>query len=108
MIQSGKQHRINKNIFAFTDKVHEKGQEKWKDFPQNLKISQNCNCCGYCQMICPAKNIVVDKEGVHFLGKCVSCLACYHRCPRTAINFSNKTIGKKRYINPNVNFDDMK
>jgi hypothetical protein len=31
-----------------------------------------------------------------------------HACPKQAINYGNTTVGKKRYINPNINIEDMK
>ena len=41
-----------------------------------------------------------------FADKCVACLGCYHRCPKKAIVYKGKK-KKDRYINPNVNENDI-
>lgn len=107
-INSNSKRKIHSNIFKFCNNVHEKGERTWHGLPEDFVISENCNQCGLCEAICPAENIKIENDKVVFQDRCVSCLACYHRCPQRAINYKNKTAGKKRYHNPNVDFGKMR
>ena len=106
-IKNGVNKKPRKNLFSFCDKIHEKNAVKWPNLPQGFLVTDECTVCGYCESICPSKNISVLSTKPEFLGKCVACLACYHRCPKQAINYGTKTIGRKRYQNPNVDFSEM-
>ncbi len=92
------------------DAVNEKIVTKqFSKFCKSYIVTDTCVSCKYCQKICLTNNITVeDNKKPVFGDKCVACLACYQRCPQLAINFGKKTIGKKRYINPNVDFNKMK
>jgi MinD superfamily P-loop ATPase len=50
----------------------------------------------------------MEGERIVFGEQCECCLACMHSCPRKTINYGGRTAGKKRYINPNINLEDMK
>ncbi len=99
-IQQNETSTIKKNIFSFFDSLHEKAVTAWRDM--KFDISEECDACGYCESICPVNNISIIDNKPTFNNKCICCLACYHRCPKMAINYKDKTIGKKRYFNPNV------
>lgn len=63
----------------------------------------SCIDCKLCQEICPESAIkMVEGRPVWVKDKCTHCLACIHRCPVEAIQYSKKTISRRRYINPNV------
>lgn len=49
--------------------------------------SSVCSRCGTCISICPMENIKEEDGGIVFGDRCVSCFACYHRCPEGAIRF---------------------
>ena len=107
-IENNNQSIKKKNIFYFLDKTHQENSVKWNTFAQGFNVSDDCDGCGYCEKICSAQNIMI-KDGVPvFDDHCVACLACYHRCPKTAIHYGEKTKNKDRYKNPNVNFSKMK
>lgn len=59
-----------------------------------------CNQCGKCASACPVSNIKSghgqSPQWLHS-GKCLTCFACYHRCPKKAISYSNRTKGKGQY-----------
>lgn len=68
--------------------------KKWGIFPKKWHATDACVGCGICAGNCPLKNIVM-KDGVPEWGnKCCSCLACYHSCPRHAVEYG-KVTGKK-------------
>lgn len=98
---------INKNLFAFCDKIYKVNASNWKTLSKNFIITTDCIECGYCEKICPTSNIVISDGNPSFQEKCVSCLACYQRCSKKAINYGKRTIGKRRYFNPNIDFTKM-
>lgn len=56
-----------------------------------------CIHCGKCQKVCPTGDVVLAEDGTpqwQHNGTCTCCLACYHHCPRHAINYG--TITRKR------------
>ena len=57
----------------------------------------NCNGCGLCEKTCPEKNIKLENNRPKWLGHCVKCLACIHRCPKTAIQYGDITQTMGRY-----------
>ena len=62
-----------------------------------------CTACGLCSKICPMGIIKPQADGrPAWEGSCSMCLACLHRCPSEAIEHGADTVGKRRYINPNV------
>lgn len=85
-----------------------------KFYPANGKncdifftVDDICQKCGACQKICPRGNIGADGGKPVFRHNCELCLACLHICPAQAINWKNKTAGKKRYRNPHVTEDEL-
>lgn len=107
-INSNAQKKCHKNIFSFLDDVHNKATAHWGKFAGGFSISNSCDGCGYCVEICSANNIVLENKKPIFAENCVACLACYQRCPNKAINCGKRTVGKPRYMNPNVDFSKMK
>jgi ferredoxin len=68
--------------------------------PHNFNVNGNCDHCGDCVPACPLHDIEMV-EGLPLWGKaCDGCLACLNTCPKKAIEFKNKSVRKRRYINP--------
>lgn len=70
-----------------------------KDGP--FKVSEDkCVKCGMCVKACPTGNMIgghgTFPEWKH-TGDCMTCFACYHHCPRHAIEFGRQTKGKGQY-----------
>lgn len=63
--------------------------------------SDACIRCGICVDNCPVHTIVLKDLPVW--GKaCTQCLACINRCPVQAIEYGKNTIGKRRYVHPDL------
>ena len=61
--------------------------------------SDLCIHCGKCQKVCPTGNVVFDDKLPRWQhdGSCTNCLACYHHCPKHAINFGSITRSRGQY-----------
>lgn len=69
--------------------------------------TEKCNGCSTCAKICPSKNIeMIDKKPV-WSHNCEQCFACLQWCPQEAIEYAKKSVGKKRYHNPNIKLNEM-
>ena len=68
----------------------------------------NCTGCGLCTSVCPAGNIIVNKENktIAFKDKCVGCFACLHNCPQNNIHIRGEVSGD-RYRNSNIKISEI-
>lgn len=67
-------------------------------------VDKKCSNCGLCAKVCPVNNISIVDGNIKWLGKCEQCMACIQYCPKEAIQVGHKTINRKRYTNPNVDY----
>ncbi len=70
-----------------------------KDRPFRVDQTQ-CVGCAKCAKVCPVGNISCEKgEAPKWLrnGKCLTCFACYHHCPKKAIAYGGRTKSKGQY-----------
>jgi len=75
---------------------------------KGFNISNDCNGCGICVRLCPGNNISMVAAGKPVIGEvCEQCMACIQWCPKQAINYKTKTVGKKRYTHPEIRVDEM-
>lgn len=62
-----------------------------------FRATGRCSGCGQCEARCPLNNIKLE-GGKPVWGKnCTHCMACIAGCPREAIEYGKKTVGKPRY-----------
>lgn len=61
-----------------------------------------CISCGLCGEVCPLGNIELRDGRPVWKGYCTQCMSCICRCPVKAIEFGKKSVGKPRYICPDV------
>jgi ferredoxin len=65
--------------------------------PKGFCSADDCVDCGRCAKACPLGNILM-KDGHPEWGKyCAHCLACYHACPKHAIDYAGRTLRKGQY-----------
>lgn len=65
-------------------------------------VSDACVGCGECVRVCQFGNITQSCKGAlpEWGGNCITCLACYHRCPRHAVAYGSRTAHKGQYRAP--------
>lgn len=85
----------------------------YRFYPANRKRSfdreftvDNCIGCGICENICPRQNIKLTDGIPSFQGNCELCLACFHACPQSAINWKHSR-GKKRWLHPEIRKQEL-
>lgn len=65
-----------------------------------FRVGDSCINCGLCAEVCPTENIIGGKgarpQWKHD-GSCTCCLACYHHCPKHAINYGRRTERRGQY-----------
>ena len=62
---------------------------------------ESCTGCGLCARLCPEKNIRITEKRPQWLGHCVKCLSCIHRCPNHSIQYGDVTQDMGRYFYKN-------
>jgi len=70
-------------------------------------ITESCNKCGLCAMICPEENIKMLDGKPRWLMHCQHCMGCLQWCPVEAIQYKKLTFGKKRYHHPFVQSSEI-
>ena len=59
--------------------------------------TEKCIGCGKCADLCPTNNIMISEGRPVWEDKCTHCMACICRCPMEAIEYKEKSKGKRRY-----------
>ncbi|WP_288151498.1 EFR1 family ferrodoxin [uncultured Prevotella sp.] len=64
---------------------------------------ERCISCGKCEKVCPVGDVKMVADGsrefptwIHN-GECLTCFACYHHCPKKAIDYGHRTQHKGQY-----------
>lgn len=80
----------------FKSNVIGSGFYKWAS-DEPFFSTDDCISCGMCMLVCPLKNITIEDGRPKWHGNCNTCDACYHHCPKHAIQYGKKTKGKGQY-----------
>ena len=80
----------------FKTNVIGKGFYKWvSDEP--FRSTDDCISCGKCVSVCPLQNITLEEGRPKWHGNCTNCDACFHHCPKNAIQYGKASVGKRQY-----------
>ena len=63
-------------------------------------VTEACIGCGKCVKQCVCKNISLINDKPVWGENCTHCMACICGCPKTAIEYGKKSLGKPRYQCP--------
>lgn len=87
---------IKGGLPRFKSNVIGSGFYKWaSDKP--FFSTDGCISCGMCVKVCPMQNITLENGRPVWHGNCNTCDACYHHCPKHAIQYGKTTRGKGQY-----------
>lgn len=64
--------------------------------------NDKCVSCGICEKVCVLNNISYNEGRPVWHGNCTHCSACISKCPKGAIEYGKKTVGKTRYLLENI------
>lgn len=104
------------SILACIGKFEKSGA---KQFGKKIKVTGDCNGCGWCSKNCNAGNIKMVANVPHFGGECILCLNCLYGCPNKALvpgigkfivikdGFSIKELEKKLPYNGQVDVNAL-
>ncbi|MBR4458229.1 MAG: EFR1 family ferrodoxin [Clostridia bacterium] len=62
-----------------------------------FRTTDACIGCGRCEEICPLGNIRLTDGRPSWGKRCTHCMACICHCPKEAIEYGRKSVGKPRY-----------
>ena len=62
-----------------------------------FRATDGCIGCGSYASLCPLNNIRLEGGRPVWGNKCTHCMACICRCPKAAIEYGKKSVGKPRY-----------
>ena len=87
---------IKGGLPRFKSNVIGKSFYKWAS-DEPFFSTDACIGCGLCAKVCPLQNITLVDGRPVWHGNCNTCDACYHYCPKHAIQYGKKTKGKGQY-----------
>lgn len=64
---------------------------------EGFHTTEKCNGCGICKKKCPLNNITLNDRRPHWNGNCTHCMGCICHCPQEAIEYKDRTAGRRRY-----------
>lgn len=80
---------------------------KIPEMDRQYSAGSDCNGCGMCVKVCPARNISLENGRPSWHHRCEACYACVQWCPKESIQVGKRTIGRRRYRHPRVRFADI-
>lgn len=64
---------------------------------KKFTVNSKCISCGKCQKLCPLNNIKMVDGRPRWGNNCTHCMACICACPTEAIEYGEKSKGKRRH-----------
>ncbi|WP_424357561.1 EFR1 family ferrodoxin [Methanocella sp. MCL-LM] len=81
--------------------------EKIYRLPRRYHTTDKCSGCGTCTKLCPVNNVTLADKKVTWGSNCTHCLACFHWCPRQAVEIGGKSADIARYHHPAISVKDI-
>lgn len=110
-VRGGKAAGCDGNNFIvnalFSSFIYSGGSKQIRKADRKYILQDNCTKCGICAKVCPAANIDLVDGKPRWLNHCEQCMACLQWCPVEAIQYGEKTAGRKRYRHPAVKAADL-
>ncbi|MDP2923493.1 MAG: EFR1 family ferrodoxin [Candidatus Omnitrophota bacterium] len=104
-------HKIAKGNFIanfiFSEIIYNLSSPKIPIMDKKFWADEKCTSCGICVKVCPVNNIELSSKKPRWLHNCEQCFACLHWCPQESIQYGKKTLGRKRYRNPEIKLEDL-
>ena len=85
---------VNKAFYSFSIKS------------KAFRTKAACNSCGKCAKNCPVGGIEMENGKPVWTGDCTHCMACICGCPKSAIEYGKRSVGKVRYQCPHYHPED--
>jgi ferredoxin/flavodoxin len=105
-IKMKKNNNVNK-ITKIFNSINKDFVGKVSNMDKDFTVNNNCINCGICEKVCPVKNIEIVDKKPQYKHHCEQCVACIQFCPQKAINYSNVTQNRRRYTNPEINYNEL-
>lgn len=102
----------NSNTSFFNSYIHpgilyRAGYSRIQVLDKSFIVDETCNGCSICSKVCPVNNITMQDNKPLWNNQCQQCYACLQWCPTESIQAGKKTIGIKRYHNPDIKVKDI-
>jgi ferredoxin len=102
-IAQRKSRPVRRRLKLFSRVVNRK--TLYKNIPgwdEPFHVSEKCIGCRLCSEVCPVSNIRIVKDRPVWQHHCERCVACIQWCPVEAIEYGQKTVGRRRYRFPGL------
>lgn len=81
IIRRTRPHFIDR-VFSPIGKMEKYGA---RFFGKHIRVSDDCNGCGWCVNNCPTGNILLNSGRPEFAYSCLTCMNCIYGCPKKAL-----------------------
>ena len=102
----GRHEKINPVWKMVSRMIYPSFQKRAARADRSFRVDANCNGCGICAKVCPARNIEMLDGKPRWLGRCEQCYACFHWCPQKAVQ-CGRSSKQHRYHHPAVSLADF-
>lgn len=68
-----------------------------RTFPRSVRVTDECNGCGWCARHCPVGNIVLEEGKARYLDHCIMCFRCIYGCPHGGLASDSVMVLKEGY-----------